>query len=63
MMELVMTLGTVLLKYDLDVVGPKGSKDYFDQVDEVCHITTTFRHPERDCNFIISHTKKRDCPE
>ncbi|KAJ2555928.1 hypothetical protein IWW35_000310 [Coemansia sp. RSA 1878] len=56
MMELVMTLGTVLLKYDLDVVGPKGSNDYFDQVDEVCHITTTFRHPERDCNFIISHS-------
>ncbi|KAJ2500213.1 hypothetical protein GGH96_002906 [Coemansia sp. RSA 1972] len=56
MMELVMTLGTVLLKYDLDLVGQEVSKDYFDEVDEVCHITTTFRRPERDCNFYISHS-------
>ncbi|KAJ2481865.1 hypothetical protein IWW56_001481 [Coemansia sp. RSA 2131] len=58
MMELVMTLSTVLLKYDLDLISSPAvpATDYFAKVDEVCHITTTFRHPERDCNFYISRS-------
>ncbi|KAJ2844044.1 hypothetical protein IWW36_005332, partial [Coemansia brasiliensis] len=64
MMELVMTLSTVLLKYDLAPVDNATSAnaifddDYFDEVDESCHITTTFSQPDRDCNFIISHAQQ-----
>ncbi|KAJ2362915.1 hypothetical protein H4S01_004560 [Coemansia sp. RSA 2610] len=55
-MELTMALSTVLLKYELAPVDEPKHADYFDEVDEVCHITTTFRQPERDCNFLISHS-------
>ncbi|KAJ2819645.1 hypothetical protein IWW50_005385 [Coemansia erecta] len=61
MMELVIALSTVLLKYNLamasNMAKPKADDDYFAEIDEVCHITTSFRHPERDCNFLISHSK------
>ncbi|KAJ1740517.1 hypothetical protein LPJ78_004383 [Coemansia sp. RSA 989] len=59
MMELMMTLSTVLLKYDFALAGNDTiSDDYFDEVDESCHITTTFSQPDRDCTFIISHAQQ-----
>ncbi|KAJ2450925.1 hypothetical protein EV183_003957 [Coemansia sp. RSA 2336] len=58
MMELTMTLSTVLLKYDFALADGAVSSGYFDEVDESCHITTTFSQPDRDCNFIISHAQQ-----
>ncbi|KAJ2083393.1 hypothetical protein H4R24_000870 [Coemansia sp. RSA 988] len=65
MLELVMTLATVLCRYDFALTAPvsqySGAGDgelenYFTEVDEICHITTAFRYPERDCNFYMSHS-------
>ncbi|KAJ2345770.1 hypothetical protein GGF43_005138 [Coemansia sp. RSA 2618] len=60
MMEMTMTLSTILLKYDFALISDStdqaSDKDYYTEVDELCHITTSFRNPERDCNYIISHS-------
>ncbi|PIA18530.1 cytochrome P450 [Coemansia reversa NRRL 1564] len=65
MMELVMTLATVLCRYDFALptpvsqfsqTGNEDNENYFTEVEEICHITTAFRYPERDCNFYLSHS-------
>ncbi|KAJ1806736.1 hypothetical protein LPJ75_004980 [Coemansia sp. RSA 2598] len=57
MMEMVLALATVLRDYDFALISPAEEakqKPYFEQVDEVCHITTGFANPDRDCNVFIS---------
>ncbi|KAJ1645611.1 hypothetical protein LPJ64_002816 [Coemansia asiatica] len=57
MLEMVLTLATVLRDYDFALIDPSEEtreKPYFEQVDEVCHITTGFANPDKDCNVFIS---------
>ncbi|KAJ2714704.1 hypothetical protein H4R19_001584 [Coemansia spiralis] len=60
MLELVLGLATILRRYEFAPVGPlpapAASADFFTEVDEVCHVTTTLRDPDRDCRVFISHS-------
>ncbi|KAJ2638088.1 hypothetical protein GGF40_001900 [Coemansia sp. RSA 1286] len=61
MMEMVLTLATVLRDYDFALINPEEEamkKPYYQQVDEVCHITTGFANPDRDCNVYVSRAQQ-----
>ncbi|KAI8321540.1 cytochrome P450, partial [Martensiomyces pterosporus] len=55
MMELLLTMSVVLLKYDFALLQePDMSADYYNEVEEMCRITTGHQYPERDCNVAVS---------
>ncbi|KAJ2158495.1 hypothetical protein GGF46_003733 [Coemansia sp. RSA 552] len=58
LMELLLTLAIILRRYEFAATDPTTAtlasdddNDYYAEVDEACHVTTTFLNPDRDCNF------------
>ncbi|KAJ1964977.1 hypothetical protein GGI12_001067 [Dipsacomyces acuminosporus] len=55
LMEILLSLAMVLLKYDIELLEPPNTgADYYQEIEELCRITTSFQFPEHDCNVLIS---------